>query len=48
MRGDSPETIEEVEVKIDWVVMDGLHNGLNPEEIKEILEDYKERVDKKI
>lgn len=45
MRGDAPEDIDDVEVKIDWVVNDAVSNGVNEEEIQEILEDYKQRLE---
>lgn len=45
-RGDSPEDIGDFEVIIDWAVCDGLLNGLEPEEMQEILDDYRESLDK--
>ena len=44
-RGDAPKDMDDFEVKIDWVVCDGLKNGLDVDEMKETLDEYSDRLE---
>jgi len=46
MRGDSPENIEDLEVKLDWVVREALDNGIELSEVKRKLDEHKEKAEK--
>jgi len=46
MRGDSPETIDDLEVKLDWVVKEALENGISKEEVNRKLDEHKDKVEK--
>jgi hypothetical protein len=46
VRGDSPEDIGDLEVKLDWVVREAVENGIPVEEVKRKLEEHKEKAEK--
>jgi hypothetical protein len=45
VRGDSPEDIGDLEVKLDWVVREAVENEIPVDEVKQKLDEHKDKAE---